>query len=139
MTCIVANLLLLAFIGGFKEAWGYSRTGYDGIWVFLPKKFDHAIWIAERAFIVFLMGFSFRFLGDLYELLVMAGYYTLSFSLCHTVAYNWTMKKLKVSGYNKILADQWSTTARFDPRLWLEITAFAVAQIGLVLFKIYYS
>lgn len=104
-------LNLLTCFMAFKEAWGYSRMGTNGIIMITGKKLDHAIWIGERATVFFLVVSAFYLPQDHLLLVVIMASWLAKFIFVHQFIYNTTMEKLKMYGYEMGLKESPHTTA----------------------------
>jgi hypothetical protein len=133
MTCFFA----------FKEAWGYSRTGTDGIKLFLGHKIeDHAVWKVER-FIFMCVAISFAIVAwqtlvtwldlGLFVFTVSASWGG-KFLLAHQYTYNFTMVKLKVEGYSIGIKESERTTSTKSS----DAVKITLATIGILIIPIYY-
>jgi hypothetical protein len=133
MTCFFA----------FKEAWGYSRTGTDGIKLFLGHKIeDHAIWKVER-FIFWCVAISFAIVAwqtiitwlDLGLLvLTISASWGAKFLLIHQFVYNFSMVELKIEGYSIGIKESDRTTSTKSSH----VTKITLAVIGILAIPIYY-
>lgn len=133
MIYVITLLNLLTILFAFKESWGYSRTGSDGIVSLTGTRFDHIFWIVERGVLLHLVALTvlIKSSNDMAVCLVS---WLLMFMGMHQFFYNLTMVKLKVEGY-KIGFDESSKTTATKTSKYIKITLLI---IGIVL-PIFYA
>lgn len=127
---------IFAYSCGVTQAWAFSRTGSDSI-----KKISFGIthfWFGINRISLFFLCLSFAFLCKtnaiyFFALLTQLGQY----SLCHTVAYNKTMMKLKVAGYTTIFQDKSKTDAFTELPNWSEAIIYILSILKLIILYAY--
>lgn len=105
----------------FYEAWGYSRTGYEGIIKLLGKKIeDHAIWKVLRFVLFFLPVLLFFGVNDLLQLGLVILSPAAKFLFLHQLSYNTTMYHLDMPDYAINVRESKRTTST-RTKVWFRI------------------